>query len=109
MRTLVALLFCMLSATASAAADLNGDGAVDRADLEVMRAAFYKHDARADLNHDGIVNFADLSTQPIPRIAPSLGESASWTSAGKAWNAKTAPANTASCWRRDMPWNCFAM
>lgn len=60
LRVSVALLLGLLSATTTAA-DLNSDGALDRADLEVMRAAFFKHDARADLNGDGIVNFADLA------------------------------------------------
>src|SRR5262245_41687429 len=78
MRTSVALLLCMLSASASAV-DLNGDGALDNADLEVMRASFYKHDARADLNGDGVVNFADLAilkgamtgTSAAPLVSPS--------------------------------------
>src|SRR5262245_15728234 len=81
MRTLFALTLIMLSANA-AAADLNGDGSVDGADLDVMRAAFYKHDVRADLNHDGRVNFADLallkaamtgaSPASVPLVAPNI-------------------------------------
>src|SRR5262245_37511135 len=84
MRTSVALMLCLLSATATAAnlnaADLNRDGALDGSDLDVMRAAFYKHDARADLNGDGIVNFADLAmlkaamtgTSAAPLTSPSV-------------------------------------
>jgi hypothetical protein len=60
MRTSIALGLMLLSG-AGMASDLNGDGAVDLADLDVMRSVFYTHDARADLNHDGIVNFADLA------------------------------------------------
>jgi hypothetical protein len=81
MRTLFALALIMLSANATAA-DLNGDGAVDRADLEIMRAAFYGHDVRADLNHDGRVNFADLAllkaamtgaaAASVPLVAPNV-------------------------------------
>jgi len=69
----------MLSASASAV-DLNGDGALDNADLDVMRASFYKHDGRADLNGDGIVNFADLAilkgamtgASAAPLVSPSV-------------------------------------
>ncbi len=79
MRTSVALLLCLLSASASAV-DLNGDGALDTADLEAMRASFYKHDARADLNGDGVVNFADLAllkgamsgVSAAPLVSPSV-------------------------------------
>jgi hypothetical protein len=81
MRTLFALALFMLSANVIAA-DINGDGAVDRADLDIMRAAFYGYDARADLNGDGKVNFADLallkgamsggSAAAVPLVAPNV-------------------------------------
>ena len=60
MRTAGALALLLLSGTGTAS-DLNADGVTDLADLEVMRASFYTHEARADLNGDGIVNFADLA------------------------------------------------
>lgn len=41
-------------------ADLNNDGAVNFADLGLMRAVFFTADPDADLNGDGAVNFADL-------------------------------------------------
>jgi hypothetical protein len=81
MRTLFALALITLSANV-AAADLNGDGSVDGADLDIMRASFYKHDVRADLNHDGRVNFVDLallkaamtaaSPAAAPLVAPNI-------------------------------------
>lgn len=49
-------------------ADLNGDGVVNCADLEIVKASFGKKngqtgfDPRADVNKDGIVNVIDLST-----------------------------------------------
>lgn len=80
MRTSIALGLMLLSG-AGMASDLNGDGAVDLADLDVMRSVFYTHDARADLNHDGIVNFADLAilksamvgaAPAAPLVAPTV-------------------------------------
>lgn len=41
-------------------ADLNDDGAINFADLGILKAAFYSTNADADLNGDGAVNFADL-------------------------------------------------
>jgi len=41
-------------------ADLNNDGAVNFADLGIMRSVFFTADPDADLNGDGAVNFADL-------------------------------------------------
>jgi hypothetical protein len=55
--------------------DLNGDGAVNCADLAIIRASFGKRvgqagfDIRADLNGDGVVNILDLSTEA--RLMPS--------------------------------------
>ncbi|SFM85072.1 M12 family metallo-peptidase [Rugamonas rubra] len=49
------------------AGDLNADGAVNCADLAIVKAAMGKrsgqpgYDARADLNHDGVVDIRDLS------------------------------------------------
>ena len=51
------------------AGDLNGDAAVNCADMTIVRAAYGKsrnqtgYDARADLNGDGIVNILDLSLE----------------------------------------------
>lgn len=42
-------------------ADFNGDGAVNFADLAILRARFATSDPDADLNGDGVVNFADLA------------------------------------------------
>jgi hypothetical protein len=62
MRRFFGLSLLLLSAIANARpGDINADGHVDGADLEVMRGAFYGYDARADLNGDGQVNFADLA------------------------------------------------
>ena len=41
-------------------ADLNGDGAVNFADLGILKSVFFTADANSDLNGDGAVNFADL-------------------------------------------------
>lgn len=41
-------------------ADLNGDNAVNFADLGIMKSLFFSTDTDADLNGDGAVNFADL-------------------------------------------------
>ena len=55
--------------------DVNGDGAVNCADLAIVKASFGKRtgqagfDARADVNHDGMVNIVDLST--VSRAIPS--------------------------------------
>jgi Dockerin type I domain len=54
---------------AVAAGDLNGDGAVNCADLAIIKASFGKRvgqtgfDIRADVNGDGVVNIIDLSTE----------------------------------------------
>ena len=58
-----ALFTCAGMATAGPAAtgDLDRNGKVDAADLAIMRAAFFTHDARADLNGDGRVDFSDLA------------------------------------------------
>jgi Dockerin type I domain len=50
-----------LAAAAGLNGDLNGDGRVDRADVDRMRAVFFSHDTQADLNGDGRVDFADLA------------------------------------------------
>ena len=80
MKTSIALGLLLLSSTVTAS-DLNGDGVVDLADLDILRASFYTHDARADLNHDGIVNFADLAVlkaamvgaaPAAPLVAPTV-------------------------------------
>jgi pimeloyl-ACP methyl ester carboxylesterase len=42
-------------------ADLNNDGAVNMADLDLFRQRFGSSDPDADLNGDGVVNFADLA------------------------------------------------
>jgi hypothetical protein len=55
--------------------DLNGDGVVDCADLNIIKASFGKKtgqagfDPRADLNNDGIVNVIDLSAEA--RLVPA--------------------------------------
>jgi hypothetical protein len=47
--------------------DINGDGLVNCADLDIVRASFGKKagqsgfDMRADVNDDGVVNVVDLS------------------------------------------------
>jgi len=47
--------------------DVNNDGAVNCADVSIVRGAFGKRtgqadfDARADINNDGVVNISDLS------------------------------------------------
>ncbi|MBT8098114.1 MAG: hypothetical protein KJO82_00115, partial [Gammaproteobacteria bacterium] len=40
--------------------DLNNDGAVNFADLQLFKQRFFSDDPDADLNGDGIVNFTDL-------------------------------------------------
>jgi len=53
--------------TATCAADINGDGTVDGADLSLIQAAFgatlgsSRYNAAADLNHDGTINILDLA------------------------------------------------
>jgi YVTN family beta-propeller protein len=55
--------------------DLNGDGAVNCTDLNVVKASFGKKagqsgfDSRADLNGDGVVNIVDLSMEA--RLMPT--------------------------------------
>jgi hypothetical protein len=67
-----ALLF---SPAARVAADVNGDGVVNCADLAVINASFGKRtgqagfDSRADVNGDGIVNLLDLAT--VSRALPA--------------------------------------
>ena len=57
------------------AGDINGDNAVNCADLGIIRAAFGKRtgdagfDPRADLNHDGIIDIRDLAAEA--RIMPT--------------------------------------
>jgi hypothetical protein len=41
--------------------DVNGDGRIDSADLDLMRTLFFRADARADLDGNGRVDFADLA------------------------------------------------
>jgi Dockerin type I domain/Bacterial Ig-like domain (group 3)/Bacterial Ig-like domain (group 2) len=54
--------------------DVNGDGAVDCLDLNLVKAAFGKRtgqpgfNAAADLNHDGVINVLDLSM--VARLVP---------------------------------------
>jgi hypothetical protein len=62
------LIFCGASAQAyDAAYDYNGDGVVDSADLELIKAAFNSTDGDADFNPvfdhdgDGFVGGSDLS------------------------------------------------
>jgi len=56
-------------------ADVNGDGVVNCADLEIVKSAFGKKagdpgfDSRADINGDGIVNILDLSA--VARALPA--------------------------------------
>jgi hypothetical protein len=45
---------------AASLGDLNGDGAVDTADLGLLLSAFGSTDPVADINNDGIVDTADL-------------------------------------------------
>ena len=58
-----------VNATATVPGDLNGDGVVNCADLNIAKASFGKKagqagfDPRADLNGDGIVNVIDLSEE----------------------------------------------
>jgi aminopeptidase N len=46
--------------TVTDVADINGDGAVDTADLGILISAFGSSDPSADLNGDGVVDTADL-------------------------------------------------
>lgn len=41
--------------------DVNGDGTVDCADLNLVRAAFHAYNSRADFNGDGVVDIRDLA------------------------------------------------
>jgi hypothetical protein len=41
--------------------DVNGDGAVNCADLNLVRAAFHAYNSRADFNGDGVVDIRDLA------------------------------------------------
>jgi len=56
-------------------ADVDGDGAVTCADVNIVKASFGKRagqtgfDPRADVNHDGVVNLVDLST--VSRAVPA--------------------------------------
>jgi hypothetical protein len=56
------------SPAAKVAADVNGDGVVNCADLAIVNTSFGKRagqtgfDARADVNGDGVVNIIDLTT-----------------------------------------------
>ncbi len=58
-----------VNAKALVPGDLNGDGAVNCADLNIVKASFGKKtgrpgfDSRADVNRDGIVNVLDLSAE----------------------------------------------
>jgi hypothetical protein len=53
---------------AQMAADVNGDGRIDCADIAIVKASMGKtagqtgFDSRADVNHDGVVNVLDLAT-----------------------------------------------
>ena len=53
---------------AQMAANVNGDGQINCADIAILKASFGKRtgqpgfDARADVNHDGIVDVRDLAT-----------------------------------------------
>lgn len=57
----------ILNSGAPVPGDVNGDGVVNCADLDIVKAAFGKtrsqagFDARADVNFDGVVNILDLS------------------------------------------------
>ncbi len=51
-------------------ADLNNDGAVNFADLGLMRSVFFTADENADLNGDGAVNFADLGLMRAMFFSP---------------------------------------
>jgi hypothetical protein len=57
-----------LTAAGTLVGDVNGDGVVNCADLDIVKASFGKKtgqsgfDPRADVNGDGIVNILDLST-----------------------------------------------
>jgi len=52
---------------AQMAADVNGDGQINCADIAIVKASFGKRsgqtgfDARADVNHDGVVDVRDLA------------------------------------------------
>lgn len=46
--------------SAAAPGDLNGDGAIDTADLGLLLGAFGSNNPVADINNDGIVDTADL-------------------------------------------------
>jgi len=52
---------------AQMAADVNGDGQINCADIAIVKASFGKRtgqtgfDPRADVNHDGIVDVRDLA------------------------------------------------
>jgi hypothetical protein len=58
---LMDLLAAMSDTTAQVLlGDINGDGAVDNADQEIMEALFSSDDVVADLNGDGMVDSGDL-------------------------------------------------
>jgi hypothetical protein len=88
----LALGLLLLSGTGFAH-DLNGDGVVDRKDLDVMIGSFYTHDARADLDGDGNVNFRDLAILKhamggsaeamAPAVAPNISLLPAAQGAGK--------------------------
>ncbi len=54
------VLVDVLECIGGLAGDLNGDGAVDTADLGILIAAFGTNDMTADINGDGTVDTADL-------------------------------------------------
>lgn len=79
--------------------DLNGDGAVDCADLAIVRASFGKSsgqagfDPRADVNHDGKVDASDLAfvQQRLPAGTACPGVSLTITKKSLATGSVGAP------------------
>lgn len=58
----VSQLFSSQAADVSTQGDINSDGIINRADADLVIAAFGSANASRDVNHDGVVDILDLST-----------------------------------------------